>query len=319
MELLSWSGPRRLRRGGIVRKVANLLIDTAWLDIGLPLATHRTRRDVLMMPVNLTSARTPVPQVVTIHDVNFLEVPGSYDVAYARYAGAMFKASARRAAAITTVSEFSRDRIAQRLGVDPARIAVVYPGLDPVRPTSATVAPWPRPYALYVGATEPHKDVPSLIDAWRDLTDSDVDLVIVGQPGRDHERVIARARALGGRVHVTGRVSEDALEAWYAHARVFVFPSRTEGFGYPPLEAMQRGIPVVACSATCLPEVLGDAALFHQPGASAEIAEQVGRILSDDRLAQQLARAGREVSARYTWPRAAAAMAEILRRAAAGS
>lgn len=312
LDVRSWMGPRRLVRGGLVRKVLNLLIDSYWLDVGIPHQAALTGRDVLLMPVNLTSARVDIPQVVTIHDLNFLVERASYDRAYATYARHMFHASVCRAAAITTVSEYSRGQIADRLRVDPMRIKVVYPGLEEVRSGGQSVAPLPRPYALYVGATEPHKDVPALLEAWRDLADLDLDLAIVGQPGRDHERVVAGARAAGGRVHVVGRVSQDALEVWYAHARVFIFPSRTEGFGYPPLEAMQRGIPVVACGSASLPEVLGQAALYHQPGASAEIAAQVRRILEDATLTSRLVEAGREVSSRYTWSRAAATMARIL-------
>jgi len=318
LEVRSWAGPRRFRFGGPVRKVTNALIDSYWLDVGLPRAAHATRRDVLLMPVNLSSARSSVPQVVTIHDVNFLVLPGSYDRAYASYAERMFRASTRRAAALTTVSAFSRTQIADRLGVDPERISVVYPGLDPVRPAATPDNPWTRPYGLYVGATEPHKDVPALIEAWRELSDIDLDLVIVGQPGRDHDRVLAGARASRGRVHVTGRVPGPELEAWYAHARLFAFPSRTEGFGYPPLEAMQRGIPVVASSATCLPEVLGAAALFHAPGVAPEIAAQVRRLVGDDALARRLIAAGLEVSARYSWSRAGDAMAKVIRNTVLG-
>ena len=318
LNVRSWMGPRRLGRGGPMRRIFNLLIDSYWLDVGLPREARRTRRDVLLMPVNLTSTSSALPQVVTIHDLNFLLEPEAYDRTYAAYARHMFQASAGRAAAITTVSEFSRGQIADRLRVDPTRITVVYPGLEEVHADAQSISPLPRPYALYVGATEPHKDVPALLEAWRDLVDIDLDLAIVGQPGRDHERVAASARAAGGKVHVVGRVSQDALEVWYAHARVFVFPSRTEGFGYPPLEAMKRGVPVVACRSASLPEVLGHAALYHQPGASGEIAAHVRRILEDADLSSSLVEAGREVSSRYTWPRAAATMARILAGEASG-
>lgn len=319
LDVRAWLGPRRLARGGPTHKVLNLLLDSYWLDVGIPRAASRARRDVLFMPVNLTSAHSPFPQVVTIHDLNFLLEPEAYDRAYAAYARHMFQASARRAAAITTVSEFSRGQVADRLRVDPIRITVVYPGLEEVHADAQSISPLPRPYALYVGATEPHKDVPALLEAWRALVDVDLDLAIVGQPGRDHERVTAGARAAAGRVHVVGRVSQDALEAWYANARVFVFPSRTEGFGYPPLEAMKRGVPVVACRSASLPEVLGQAALYHQPGASDEIAAHVRRILEDDGLRSQMIETGRDVSSRYNWPQAAATMARILIDRAAAS
>jgi glycosyltransferase involved in cell wall biosynthesis len=316
LDIQPWIGPRRVSRGGLPRKVLNLLIDSYWLDVELARRARETGRDVLLMPVNLTSARARVPQVVTIHDLNFLVEPQAYDRAYGTYARRMFEASARRAAAITTVSLHSRDQIVDRLGVDRARITVIYPGLEKIRSVPAHPAPLSRPYGLYVGATEPHKNVPTLVEAWRHLSDVELDLAIVGQPGRDHARVVTGALASGGRVHVVGRVSDETLESWYAHARLFVFPSRAEGFGYPPLEAMRRGLPVVASRAGSLPEVLGQAALYHEPGDAAGIATHVRRLLEDEVLASRLIEAGRTVSSRYTWSHAAAIMARVLGEAA---
>lgn len=318
LDILAWPGHRRPRRGGPARKVLNLLLDTYWLDVDLPRRARQSRRQVLMMPVSLTSGGTNLPQVVTIHDVSFLTAHGAFDRAYATYARIQFKRSVRRAAVITTISEHSRNDIIHYLDADPARVEVVYPGLDAPR-LAPSHPPIPRPYALYVGATDPHKDVPTAINAWRELTDTGLDLAIVGQPGRDHERVTAMALAQNGRVHVVGRVSQLELEAWYGHATVFVFPSRAEGFGFPPLEAMRRGVPVVAARSTSLPEVLGDAALYHEVGSANEIAAQVRRVVGDSELRAQLIEAGREMSSRYTWDRTAAAMARLLDRAASGA
>jgi glycosyltransferase involved in cell wall biosynthesis len=111
-------------------------------------------------------------------------------------------------------------------------------------------------------------------------------------------------------------VSDADLENWYAHASVFVFPSLTEGFGYPPLEAMARGVPVVAARAGSLPEVLGDAALFHEPGNAEELSLQVRLALGDEALRRELVRKGRDRAGRYTWGASAEVMALILRGAA---
>jgi glycosyltransferase involved in cell wall biosynthesis len=265
------------------------------------------------MPVNVTSGHAPVPQVVTILDVNFLIAPGTYDRAYASYARRRFMRSLSTADRITTISEHSRDQIALHLGADPARIEVVYPGLDAPRGGLAA-PPLARPYALYVGQTEPHKDVPTAIGAMRDLHDTGIDLAIVGQPGRDHERVLS-CSASNPAVHVVGVVSDSELEGWYSHAAIFVFPSLTEGFGYPPLEAMARGIPVVAARAGSLPEVLGDAALFHEPGNAEDLAVQMRRALGDETLRRELVRRGKDRVGLYTWRASAERMAVILRSA----
>jgi glycosyltransferase involved in cell wall biosynthesis len=314
IQVSPWAGPMRIRRGGLARKVFNLLLDEAWLEFELPRRVKGERADVLLMPANVTSRHTRAPQVVTIHDVNFLVAPGTYDRAYAHYASRRFMRSLNTAQRITTVSEHSRSEIVHHLGADPARIEVVYPGLETPRGSQAA-PPLARPYALYVGQTEPHKDVPTAIEAMKDLRDTGIDFAIVGQPGRDHERVRARS-ASDSTVHVVGAVSDAELENWYAHASVFVFPSLTEGFGYPPLEAMARGVPVVAARAGSMPEVLGDAALFHEPGSAEDLAVQVRRILNDETLRQDLVRLGKARVRRYTWKASAERMAAILRSAA---
>ena len=312
----AWPGPRRIRRGWVARKILNFLLDELWLEVELPRRARRDRSDVLLMPANVTSGHAPAPQVVTILDVNFLVAPGTYDRAYASYARRRFLRSLDTAQRITTISEYSRDQIVHHLGANPARIEVVYPGLD-VPLASQGPRPLARPYALYVGQTQPHKDVPTAIEAMKCLREMDIDLAIVGQPGRDHERVLALSAAEPA-VHVIGRVSDSELENWYAHASVFVFPSLTEGFGYPPLEAMARDVPVIAAQAGSLPEVLGDAALFHEPGSAEDLARQMRRALSDERLRRELVQRGKDRVLRYTWRAAAERMALILRSAADG-
>jgi glycosyltransferase involved in cell wall biosynthesis len=310
----AWPGPSRLRRGGPARKVLNLLLDELWLEVELPRRVGRDRSDVLLMPANVSSRRCRVPQVVAILDVNFLVAPGSYDRAYTEYARRRFTNSVGTARRITTISEYSRRQIVHHLGADPERIDVVYPGLSAPR-VGRGAPPLARPYALYVGQTEPHKDVPTAIEAMRALGDIGIDFAIVGQPGRDHERVLALS-ASDLTVHVVGAVSDSELEDWYAHASVFVFPSLTEGFGYPPLEAMARGVPVVASRAGSLPEVLGDAALFHEPGKAEDLALQVRRVLTDETLRRLLIQRGEDQVQRYTWQVSAERMAAILRLAA---
>ena len=319
LELSEWLGPPRLRRGGVARKVGNLLRERAWFGFGLSRMARRSEMEALLMPANLTASRTMLPQVVTIHDVNFLTRPGTYDPGYARYAEREFRLSARRAARITTVSHFSRAEIAAHLGVDLSRIDVVYPGLDAPPAVPPGPAGLDRPYALYVGATERHKDVPTAIRAWRDLADTPLGLAIVGQPGRDHANVLALANESHGRVVVVGRVSDEELEGWYRHASVFVFPSRAEGFGYPPLEAMLRGVPVVASRAASLPEVLGSAALYFEVGNDEELADQVRRVWTDEPLRRQLVDAGARQAALYTWARTGEMVGGILKETVAHS
>jgi glycosyltransferase involved in cell wall biosynthesis len=304
-------GPSHLERGGRLHRVPNLLRERWWYDRGLPTYARRFGADVLLMPSNL-SARTTIPQVVTILDVNFLTQPGTYERTFVQYATWAYRRSVRDAARITTISAFSRREIAHHLDVDPARIDVVYPGLDPVACEPVGPSPHPNRYALYVGATERHKNLQLLFDAWRGRSPRDLDLVLVGQPGRDHPRAVAAAAASRGRIVVRGAVSADELEGWYRHATVFLFPSLVEGFGYPPLEAMQRGVPVASSTAGSLPEVVGDGSLLFDPDDVTGLVRCVERVVDDDELRQQLLATGRSVAARYTWAATSQTMARIL-------
>jgi glycosyltransferase involved in cell wall biosynthesis len=114
-----------------------------------------------------------------------------------------------------------------------------------------------------------------------------------------------------GRVHVVGRVEQTALEAWYRNASVFAFPSRVEGFGYPPLEAMARGVPVVSSTGGSLPEVLGDAALLVGPDDVVGWSHAVDRIVGAAEVRAQAVAMGYTLVRRYDWPTAARRVAEL--------
>jgi glycosyltransferase involved in cell wall biosynthesis len=315
-EVIAAPGPTRLGRGTRLYRIPNTLRQRWWYDVALPRLATRCRSDVLLSPSNYAARRSWVPQVVTLHDVNFLAAPETYERAMEAYLARVFRHAIANADVITTVSKHSRHELAARFDVDPMRISVVYPGLDPPPPGARPPSPHgTRPYALYVGATERHKNVGALLHAWAPESPGGLDLVIVGQPGRAHVSVTEQAATMLPRVIVRGSVDQPELERWYANASVFVFPSMAEGFGYPPLEAMLRGVPVVASRAGSLPEVLGDAALYHEPSDAREIGRLVSSVATDTALRQGLIERGRSRAALYTWDRAASGMRTVLRSA----
>jgi glycosyltransferase involved in cell wall biosynthesis len=256
-----------------------------------------------------------LPQAVAVLDVNFLMEPTTYEAAHAKYLTWAVRRALRDADALITISEFSRSEICRHLGAEPNDVTVVYPGLDEPPFAVASEAPMDRPYALWVGATEVSKNVGLLLDAWSGGMPGGLSLAIVGPPGRDHPTLTERASRLDAGIAIRGAVDDQELERWYRHAAVFLFPSRTEGFGFPPLEAMMRDVPVIAARAGSLPEVLGDAALFHDPDDYETLRSHVERLMQDAPLRHDQIHRGRDRAARYRWEAAGSQTAALLRTA----
>jgi len=179
LELLRAPGPRRIG-GGLLFRPVNVARQRWWYDAGIRREARRWGADAMLMPGAYASPRGAIPQLVAILDVNYLTQPGTYEPLFVRYATWSVIRAARNADGLITISAFSRSEISRHLGVDPDRISVVYPGLDQP-PDGTFAAPLDRPYALYVGATEKHKNVGLLLDAWERL-DGSLALAIVGRP-----------------------------------------------------------------------------------------------------------------------------------------
>jgi glycosyltransferase involved in cell wall biosynthesis len=180
------------------------------------------------------------------------------------------------------------------------------------------------PFALYVGGYAPRKNFSALLLAFEDLFNSgtlgNLTLVATGSEERlDHESRMVYARLKErGIVRFVGTVPNEALPALYRQASVFVFPSRAEGFGFPPLEAMACAVPVVCGRSDSLPEVVGDAAHLVDVGNPKEIAAAITRITSDSAYAARLSANGVRQAAKFRWKGAAAKMTEVLLNAARG-
>ena len=203
------------------------------------------------------------------------------------------------------ISAYSAGTLVELLGAAPDRIRIAYPGLDHATSIlpSAHDPFLPARYALFVGQTEPHKNVGLLLDAWRIGVPADLHLVVAGPPGRDDARLRDQAThpSIRGRVHFVGRVADDVLARLYTDATCFLFPSRTEGFGFPPLEAMVRGAPTAVANSGSLPEVTGDGALRFDPDDAAGLAEVVWRLSDDSELRARLIMEGRRMAVQYRW------------------
>lgn len=321
-EVVGFGGFPRAHWRNAIRRPVNLAGDLAWWTIGSSVRAAAGRIDVWYSPSNILPLALPRPKVVTIHDANLLDPHGGYDRGYVRVAAPLFRRSAQAARVVLTQSEFARFSITDRLGIDPAKVVVAYPGIDH---TSGTEPLAPNPdapgrYALFVGRTEPHKNVRLLVEAWSRGIPEDLHLVVAGGAGGDDAaiRLAIAGSSAADRIHLPGAVSEGRLAQLYHDAACFLFPSRMEGFGLPPLEAMRLGIPTAVADATCLPEVTAGAALLFDPDDPDSVVAAVGDLLAPA-TADRLRREGPPVAARYRWARTAEIIAGAIRRAVGGA
>jgi len=226
-----------------------------------------------------------------------------------------------RAAKVIVPSDYTRQDLVRFLRLDPGRIAVVPHGVDPIfspRPDGATPA---ERYLLYVGSEHPRKNLPFLLRVFKELRPGfpGLKLVKVGRAGggeADFRAGTGRAiRELGLEADVVFRdfVSQAELVELYRDAAVFCFPSLYEGFGWPPLEAMACGCPVVASSRTSVPEVVGDGGRLCPPDDVAPWAEAVGAILEEPAVARELRERGLARARHFTWQAAARKVLAVYR------
>ncbi len=238
-------------------------------------------------------------------------------------------AAVRRAGHVIAPSEATRRDLLQHLGLAPERVTVVPLGLDhglfrPVAPR-----PVPFPYVLFVGSEHPRKNLDAVLGSFallkaRPGTEA-LRLVKVGAPGDGeapfHERTRRTLHELGleREVVFAGEVPDGDLPGWYAGAVCLVMPSRSEGFGLPPLEAMACGCPAVVSTAGSLPEVTGGAALVVDPDDSGALAGAVEGLLRFEALRRRLRAQGLRHAAQFTWERAARETRQVHARVLGGS
>ncbi|MEI6222166.1 MAG: glycosyltransferase family 1 protein [bacterium] len=275
--------------------------------------------DLLHVPHFNVPIFYPSKFVLTIHDITqtVYSSTGTFKskVKKCGYSLATSVAT-KRAAKVIAVTETTRLDVIKQFHVAPGKVQVIYQGVPDLLSAGisgsfsslASKFSLKKPYVLYVGLWGPHKNVVRLVEAVGLLVKKKPDLQLV-LVGKKDERYFPELQAAVSRVGVeknivfTGFVTDEELDGFYRNAEVFVFPSLMEGFGFPPLEAMQYGVPVVSSHASCMPEVLGEAAEYCDACDSFAIAEKVFEVLSDTKKQEQMRVAGFEQVKKYSWGR----------------
>lgn len=321
---ISWRTARQLNLDpphrpnvGVERKLAPARpLWAMWDRIPFPPVEWLVECDVFHATNFIAPPSRKVPTVVTVHDIGFVHRPDDVAPAVRRMAR-LLPAILRRAAAVVTVSEFTRAEVANWLPEVADRITVI-PNGSHIRPSGDDDhLPPGAPYALMLGTLEPRKNPALALDAFRVLRRRGVDLRLVLAGGESH--LIDMPALLGAlgldapEVVRTGYLEDRTVSALLEHARLLVFPSLYEGFGMPLLEAMEAGVPVVAARAGATPETLGDAGVLVEPGDVEGFADAMERVAFDEALRAEMIAAGRARAARFTWGRAAAACLDLYR------
>jgi glycosyltransferase involved in cell wall biosynthesis len=251
----------------------------------------------------------------TVHDLTTFLMPELHTSANIRADRTFSEQILRRADGLIAVSENTRQDAIRVLGIAPERVTTIHSG---VAQEYFDAAPVTRamPYALYVGAIEPRKNLETLLDAWR-LLKPDLrgafDLAIAGPMAWASEATRERIRT---ETTYLGYVPEADLPGLIAGAAVFVYPSLYEGFGFPVAQAMAAGAPVITSNTSCLPEITGEAASLVDPRSAAEIAAALARLLESPTLRAELSERGRQRAQRYRWEACAAQSLEFFRKVA---
>ncbi len=267
-------------------------------------------------------------QVVTFHDLFPIEHPEWYGKGYAAWYGFLFRRLARSAMHLLAVSEYTKSRLTDLLGIHPDRITVAHNGASSaLKPTTtfeaaragAALALPSRRYVLSVSSLESRKNLRTLLTAWREALPSLPDAVWLVLAGPQPDARVFGSQQLGPvppRVHFTGYVPDEHLAALYSGASLFCFPSLAEGFGLPLLEAMSCGLRAVSSNRASLPEVGGKAAVYVDPLDADAMARAIVQTLQKDSAAAAPWTPGLEQSARFSWDRSARIVEGVLAKAA---
>jgi alpha-1,3-rhamnosyl/mannosyltransferase len=270
------------------------------------------------------------PTIITLHDLSFVHYPETHPRDRLAYLECYLPAALKEAAHVTTDSHEVRREAILHFGLDPVRTTAIHLGVAEAyeprvevqcREVLARHGLRYGKYVLSVGTLEPRKNLVAAIQAFAAVPDrvrSNIPLVVVGRRGWLSESVetMIRAGERAGWLRFLGFVPQRELPVMYAGARLFVYPSRYEGFGLPVVEAMASGVPIITSSVSCLPEIAGNAAELVHPDDLDGLRASLTRLLEDDARHAELRSLGLDRAKRFSWQRCAEETVAVYRKVA---
>lgn len=291
-------------------------------QIGFSMQLSKLKADVVHFPLNNQPVLYFGKTIVTTMDLTMLYFtrPGKTPLPIFWIKMALFRFlfwySNKKAAAVITISNYVRSELIKKYSFLSSKIINTYSASEPslsakaVKPSGVT-----EPFIFYVGTAFPHKNLVKLIEAFEIIkkTPSNLCLVLAGKQEKYYKWLEESTQSSPARTSITftGFIPDAELKWLYEHASAYVFPSLSEGFGLPGLEAMTHDCPVVSSNATCLPEVYGDAAHYFDPNDSQDMATKIEEVLSDQKLRQDLVAKGKKQITKYSWRRMAEQTLEV--------
>lgn len=269
-------------------------------------------------------------QVVTLHDVSFLDHPEWYGKNYAKWYGFVTPLLLRRSLHVITISNFAKESIIHQTGIESSKISVIYNGVNTddfyprseqeIESTIHTLNIPSNKYILFFGTLEPRKNLVRLIDAWRmvhkDFEQDNIWFVIAGAKGKSSVFQGVDFSDLPPRVFFTGYVADELLPSLYSGAITLAYVSLYEGFGLPPLESMACGTPPLTGNLTAIPEVVGEGGLMVDPYNTSAIASGLKKMVQDKEFRDRLRVAGIKRASEFSWEKCAKETFLVLRKIA---
>lgn len=294
-----------------------------WTHARFALALRQLQPDVTFVPAHTLPFFFGGKAVVTVHDLGFRYFPDAHPTRARIYLDFTTAYSARRATIVLADSQATANDLVNFYDMPLSKIRVVYPGVEklPIGDLDSVRHKYRLPdrYFLFLGTLQPRKNIAVIVQAyqrWRSANPDDgAELVLAGNQGWLYDD--QWSAGLPG-IHMPGYIDDADKGALYAGALALVFPSLYEGFGFPVLEAMHCGTPVITSDTSSLPELAGDAALLADPLDVGAITNKMTRISANGDLRQLLVEKGYTQAAKFTWQRTAEQVMQALEAAAGG-